>query len=181
MKNLILLLAAVLIGCESPKNETIDLGIVSPVPDAPIDPEICTAMEGYELISDNSGTEIGYFLEHNSGFDWYRAKCSDNYFGVDSSGNLRKSNALIFDDEGCQNVIGEVFNYPLHYSGDVYTFAFENELYIYELGPEPDFVQLNGYYSKTEFGSCIYSSNFIDGVRVVKKVDLDLPFSFDIL
>lgn len=119
------------------------------------------------------GSAAGNYVDDVNGFAWFNLPSTNYFFGVDrATGNTKRSNGgLIYSDPNCQNLVGEVFDYPLHLSGDVYVFPFECKWYEYPLGgffgryPHTG----TGYYLKSENKKCRFVNDFVPDLREVRE------------
>lgn len=113
----------------------------------------------------------GEFLEECEGYRWYRYK--DYHFAVDEFGQLKESSGLIYDDNECDTPIAEIYDYPLHYSHDIYVFEFEGNMYHYPLGGfyEP----ISHFYYRVPDGECEFVTSEVMA-REIERQSLWLPF-----
>ena len=128
----------------------------------------------YQLLLESNGTEIGWFLEANAGYNWLKSPCDNYYFGIDNLGNMKKSSKLIYSDNTCSTVVAERFDYPLHYSGDIYVFQFEDKLYEYPLSGfisplNSTMESITGYYYRNAYGPCLYDPGTENQARSVRE------------
>jgi hypothetical protein len=159
MKKIILLMAMGLAAC----NESGGSASLS-APCEPVPPSHGT----FELQQIRDTGHEGYLVDSDAEFDWFKAACEPYYFGLKKSdGSVRTSSGLIYSDSQCLNVTHEVFDYPLHFSGDIYVFMFESQLYQYPLGYSLD--TLTDYYYKTPGGVCEHRTTTITTARVVES------------
>lgn len=108
-----------------------------------------------DLVRDATSTVAGFCVAFQGDYVWVRdADQPDYHYAVNAlDGSLRESAGLVFLDAACVDLVGEVFDYPLHLSGDVYVFAFEGGVYEYPLagffGVSP-----GTYYFRAPGGAC---------------------------
>ncbi len=113
----------------------------------------------------------GYYIDTEGDYDWVKTY-TDNYFYRfnPNTNEIGGANVgLIYNDDSCTDLIGEVFNYSIHSGSDTYIFEFENNLYEYSIVPGQDFFgSINQvYYFKTPGGSCNRCDGQVDNVREV--------------
>lgn len=166
MKNIsFLLLFTVLVGCKSESGSTTFSAEPAPI--------VCTddptlGMDSFgELVSIFDGTAMAYYVEEDADYIWYKHRCHPYFFAINKiDGSIRQSKGLIYSDESCQNPTHEIFDYPLHYSGDIYVFMFDGVLYDYPLG---GFIgELNDYYYKDTAGICTQGAEPVFGARAIE-------------
>lgn len=137
------------------------------------EPQIAVDQFGTEYPNigvDNNGNEIGYYIGTYISRQWFKAICSNHYFSVNlATGNIDEVNELIFSDSNCTNVIAHKYNYPLHFTGDVYVFGFEGSLYEYPISFVGSvFITDASFYVKTNGGACTLSNNNTGDLRVTR-------------
>ena len=157
MRTLVICAVLILVGCKGGESASVASADCTPTPYD----DGTTVFDQIDYFS--NGEPIGYFMESNSGYDWYKALCSNHFFGIDGSENIRSSTELIFSDSNCTVVVGEVFDYPLHYAADIYVFEFEGDLYQYHLGGAIG--PRSNVYTKTPGGVCNSNAGPINNVR----------------
>lgn len=117
---------------------------------------------------------VGLYIATENDYIWLKDFTSNYYFKVDSLYNIGGANVgLIYEDSLCAIPFGEVFNYPLHLSQDIYVFEFENQMYEYSTDTNFDFFgQIQGpYFFKTSGGSCHQCQGIVNNVRQIKQSD----------
>lgn len=153
--------ALLLIGCKS------ESGSVAFVQDPACNPPVDNNNVVYdtkEYFGD--GTEIGYYIQEDATYIWYRASCANNFFALKKSDqSLKESVGLVYQDAACAVATHEEFNYPLHFSNDTYVFQFEGDLYQYPVGAGLD--TLNSFYYRVPGGACTLVNNPSNSLREI--------------
>ncbi len=109
-----------------------------------------------EIIADNGAQYVGACIARQGDYAWVMDATENDYFYAVSllDGSIRGVDSLIFTDAACTSVIGELYTYPLHLSGDTYVFSFEGAMYEYVMGGGNDWALAGNYYIKTPAGTC---------------------------
>lgn len=124
-----------------------------------------------------NGSRVGLFVENIGEYAWFKKPGTNHYFGVSrtTGKTKRSSNGLIYSDPNCQNLVGEVYDYPLQLTGDIYVFPYECKWYEYPVGSYYGRYPLSGvgYYLKEEFGQCKYVNEFVPDLKAARESLVD--------
>lgn len=164
MRNIILL-SLLIMGCKG-NGGSATLSNPGPKPE----PTILCAVSFIPLC-DYQG--LGLYVDTISGDIWLKDYDVDYYYKIDGNGQIGHSIEMFFSDAGCTQVLGEVFNYPLHLSGDTYVFMFEDKYYEYPI-PGSYGTLTAPFYSKVEGGPCTLEFQDIPNVREVTSSGFSL-------
>lgn len=111
-----------------------------------------------EVLIDAGSFAVGNCIAYQGDYAWVQDSVDPIYhYAVNvTDGSIKEVDALVFDDAGCTSVVGELYTYPLHLSGDTFVFSFEGTLYEYtDVGAgNPWALAGAGYFIKTPGGSC---------------------------
>lgn len=123
-----------------------------------------------DVVRDGTATVAGFCVAFQGDFIWVQDADQPEFnYAVNAlDGSLRESAGLVFSDAACGSVVGEVFDYPLHLSGDVYVFAFEGVAYEYPLGGAMGFPP-GAYFFREPGGACV---GFAGDPATVREVQL---------
>lgn len=167
MKYLILILSLSIIACNESQTSQSILMPINP-------PASCAPSNERRFITDLSTDNLDYF-----GLGTFLAQDGSNVWLTDGNNHYYSVNAtthelgganegLVFADENCTELIGEVFNYPLSLIGDIYVFQFEGQLYQYNIGDAAYLITVDQpYYFKSEGGLCNSCPGPVENVRSV--------------
>jgi len=140
-----LLFTLVLTGCDSEKE-----AVYVPVLQDQSEPEWCS--EKLKI-----PPWAGELVAETNGYKWYRQ--GNYYYALDANNEMKQSAGLIYEDSNCTNPVAEVFDYPLHYSNDIYVFEFECKLYRYPLGGGVE--SISNFYYRVPGGECEFITNTV--------------------